>query len=115
MNRRTLLLHGGLCGLVGNLLMMASVPMAPPWPAFGAPVGEVVAWFRDNHGGFVLQAWLAALGVVPLVGFCGALGALLQERGRPVTAALLQGAMLAFVCAFAINWTPWVAIARTAS
>lgn len=108
---RQTLRSGGLFGLAGNLLMMVSVPLAPPWPTIAAPTTEVVHYFATYQAGFLRQAWVGALGVVLLLGFAGALAALLRDRAAFASAAALQGAMTVFVAGFAVNWTPWVAIA----
>jgi hypothetical protein len=102
---------GGAWGLAANLVLLASLPLAPQWPAADAPTEAVVTYFTANQRGFLWQAWVACAGVVLLLGWGGALAAVLRRRGADVVGSALWGATLAFVVGFAINWMPWVAIA----
>jgi hypothetical protein len=102
---------GGITGLSAIILLIVSLPLAPPWPPASAGADAVAVYFTTYRAGFLRQAWVATGGVVLLVPFATALAALFREQGRVLTAGTLLGAMLIFVGAFGINWIPWIAIA----
>jgi acetyl esterase/lipase len=101
----------GAFGLLGNLVMITSLPLAPPWPPIGAGPDDIARYFAEHQSGFLWQAWVAAAGVALLVPFAAALAELLQRRGAPVEARVFWGAMLLFVSAFALEWIPWIVLA----
>src|SRR5689334_12446690 len=94
--------EGGAAGLAAMALLLASLPMAPPWPPADAPADAVVAYFADHHAGFLRQAWLATGGAVLLVPFAAAVAAKMHARERTVAGATVFGAMLLFSASFGV-------------
>lgn len=103
--------QAGVAGLLGMFLLIASLPMAPPWPTAAASAYEIGGYFVENRTGFLWQAWTATAGVVLLVPLAVGIAELMRARGRALAAGTVVGAMLLFVGAFAVNWIPWIAIA----
>jgi hypothetical protein len=102
---------GGMAGLLAIILLVISLPMAPPWPPASTTADAVVAYFTQYRSGFLRQAWIATGGVMLLVPFAAVLALLMHARGRTIAAATVFGAALIFVAAFGINWIPWIEIA----
>lgn len=110
-DERALYRSGGLCAAGAMALMIASLPMAPPWPQPAGGADAVVAYFTAHRAGFLRQAWFATGGVMLLLPFAAALASLLRAKGHGLAGSTVKAAMLAFVAAFGLNWVPWIEIA----
>jgi hypothetical protein len=110
-DERSILTRGGVIGLSAMALMVASLPMAPPWPPAEASTDLVIAYFRDNTSGFYRQAWTANAGVVLLVLWGAAWHRVLDGRGHPLAAAGVLASLIIFVGVFTAFWMPWIVIA----
>lgn len=102
---------GGIAGLSAIVILLLSLPLAPPWPPPSAGAAGVVSYFSEHRTGFLWQAFVATTGVSVLIPFAASLAALLRANGRTLSGGTVFGAMLVFVGAFEINWIPWVVIA----
>jgi hypothetical protein len=103
--------QAGVAGLVAVFLLIASLPMAWPWPDVDAPAGAIAVYFQESRAGVLWQAWTATAGVVLLIPLAVGIAELMRARGRAVASATLRGAMLLLAGTFASSWLPWIAIA----
>lgn len=59
--------EGGIFGLVGTAVALASLPLAPLWPAADAPADVIRLYFTDHGAEFLAQCIVLSVGFVVLL------------------------------------------------
>ncbi len=103
--------EGGIFGLVGTAVALASLPLAPPWPAADAPADVIRQYFTDHGSAFLAQCIVLSVGFVVLLRLYGGLARAVARAGAEgygwtalAGAAIMTGAII-------VGNAPWAVLA----
>jgi len=101
----------GVIGLIGVVIALAGLPLAPKWPEANAPIDVVRAYFVEHGGAFLTQNCVVWFGFVLFAGFFVGASLRIARTGRhALSVASLLGATL-LLGAMIFGNAPWAALA----